>query len=70
MRGEDLDSIGMLERLLRCTADEAHQHMAALLWDRCAPPLILPSSDRDNSRATSGGLISSTWIPSNTDCTL
>jgi len=33
VRGEDLDSIGMLERLLRCTADEAHQHMAALLWD-------------------------------------
>lgn len=32
-RQEDLDNIGILERLLRCTHDEAHQQMANILWD-------------------------------------
>lgn len=35
-RGEDLDSIGLLERLLRNSHEDAHAQIAAMLWDRCA----------------------------------
>ena len=31
--GESLDSLSILERLLRCGSDDAHQHVAAALWD-------------------------------------
>lgn len=31
--GESLDSLSILERLLRCGNDDAHQHVAAALWD-------------------------------------
>ena len=33
-RGEDLDSIGLLERLLRNPHEQAHAEIAAVLWDR------------------------------------
>jgi hypothetical protein len=33
-RGEDLDSIGLLERLLRNGHDDAHAEIASILWDR------------------------------------
>lgn len=32
-RGEDLDSIGLLERLLRNSHEDAHAQIAAILWD-------------------------------------
>ena len=31
--GESLDSLSMLERLLRCESGAAHEHVAAALWD-------------------------------------
>ena len=31
--GESLDTLVPLERLLRCESDEAHEHLAATLWD-------------------------------------
>lgn len=31
--GEDLDSLPMLEQLLRCENTSAHQKMADVLWD-------------------------------------
>ena len=31
--GETMDSIGFLERLLRCEAQEAHQELSDILWD-------------------------------------
>lgn len=34
-RGEDLESIGVLERLLRNSHSQAHAEIAAALWDRC-----------------------------------
>lgn len=32
MREEDLESIGFLERLLRCSHEEAHLQIADILW--------------------------------------
>lgn len=32
--GETFESIGILERLLRCPNEEAHQALAEALWDR------------------------------------
>lgn len=31
--GEELDSLPILERLLRCESPEAHAEIAAVLWD-------------------------------------
>ena len=31
--GEHLEDMSLLERLLRCERDEAHEHVAATLWD-------------------------------------
>ncbi len=31
--GESLESLSLLERLLRCGSEEAHEHVAAALWD-------------------------------------
>ncbi len=31
--GETVDSLPILERLLRCSSDDAHQEMAAVLWE-------------------------------------
>jgi hypothetical protein len=31
--GEDLDSLPLLERLLRCESTDAHSNIAAALWD-------------------------------------
>ena len=32
--GEDLESLPLLERLLRCENSAAHERIAAILWDR------------------------------------
>ena len=34
--GETLDELPLLERLLRCESKVAHEHIAAVLWDRLA----------------------------------
>lgn len=34
--GETLDDLPLLERLLRCDSKVAHEHIAAVLWDRLA----------------------------------
>ncbi len=31
--GEELESLPLVERLLRCSAEAAHAEMAAALWD-------------------------------------
>ena len=31
--GEELDSLPVLERLLRCESPDAHEEIAAVLWD-------------------------------------
>lgn len=36
--GETLDSLSLLERLLRCENNSAHERIAAILWDRCQLP--------------------------------
>lgn len=41
-RGETVEGLSLLERLLRCADEELHEEIAHRLWDRQAPPTSRP----------------------------